>query len=124
MVLILLILSFPYKDPTLATTLSLAIPGGGQFYTGYYVKGTLFAGTQLTLGYFILKEHSEAQELPPGEEKNQHITQRNHLMWWYGLVLGLSAIDAYIDSYIYNFNIDMKLESKKARLELQYTLAF
>jgi TM2 domain-containing membrane protein YozV len=40
------------KSPVVAASLSLVIPGAGQFYTGHYVKGSLILATEAIFGAF------------------------------------------------------------------------
>lgn len=53
-----------YKDPGLATLLSVLIVGGGQFYTGDVAKGLALLGTSslgLTVGYVMSANSIEAE---------------------------------------------------------------
>ncbi len=99
------IVKYYYKSPGLAMLLSAIIPGGGQFYTTNYLKGIVFTGTEVTLGYLAIKDHLDYQETNNPAFKNR----RNNLLWWIGSVKLLSIADAYVSANMYKFKDMMKL---------------
>jgi hypothetical protein len=94
-----------FKSSSLATLLSAAIPGGGQFYTENYWKGILIAGTEGALAYFAIKDHLSYEDTHNIRYQNR----RNNLFWWLATVKVLSMADAYVSANMYKFKDQMKL---------------
>ena len=47
--------SKPYKSPAKAATWAFLAPGGGQFYNGQPVKGTLLIGVAIGAGFLYIE---------------------------------------------------------------------
>lgn len=94
-----------YKSPFLATLLSTAIPGGGQFYTQNYWKAILIAGTEGTLAYFAIQDHLDYEDTHNTTYRNR----RNNLLWWLATVKVLSMADAYVSANMFKFKEQMQL---------------
>lgn len=94
-----------YKSPTLATLLSAAIPGAGQFYTQNYWKAILIAGTEATLAYFAIQDHLNYEDTHNINYRNR----RNNLLWWLATVKVLSMADAYVSANMFKFKEQMQL---------------
>jgi len=94
-----------FKSSSLATLLSAAIPGGGQFYTENYWKGILIAGTEGTLAYFAIKDHLSYEDT----HNTRYRDRRNNLFWWLATAKVLSMADAYVSANMYKFKEQMKL---------------
>lgn len=75
------------------------LPGGGQFYTERYVPGIIIGATELTLGYYAFKYHSD-----------EAIEKRNSMLWWGLFVLGYSLADAYVGAKMYGFDIESDID--------------
>lgn len=114
------------KHPLKAAALSCLIPGGGQFYNRKLVK----SGFVLALeGGFIglaLYHHLEAEDnydkyaLDPDnnlanyEKYVDYYEKRQSDLFWIGTIIFLSAIDAYIDAHLFDF------EEKKKKIHLKF----
>jgi hypothetical protein len=77
----------PYKDPVLATVLSVLVPGGGQLYAERWGKGIgLFGGTAAFVGIAIDASNSHCTV---GNTCNTHAVETGAiiagaLLWGYG----------------------------------------
>ncbi len=97
------------KSAKVAITLSLFIPGGGQFYTKNYIKGGIFGATQSFLIYqtynaIISVREAEATPDIPDSILVARKSSRDTYLWWDAVVWFLTAADAYVDAKMYNFN--------------------
>lgn len=105
--IIFFILIIKSKSPVFSAWLSFLIPGGGQFYTENYLKGTLVAGVQ---GYLI-HEFVRIYELK--KDKNMADTTYERKMVYnsilYLITLIYSVADAYVSAHLYNFERDTTL---------------
>lgn len=86
------------KNTNVAMLLCL-IPGGGQFYTERYVPGIIIGATEIALGYYAYKYHSE-----------ENFEKRNSLLWWGLFVFGFSLADAYVGAKMYGFDVDADVD--------------
>jgi len=104
--------------PTGALLLSVAIPGGGQFYNRKYIKSFLYGGTEVYLIKYVywrwkqMDEHwrnfknagddiTKAQQFALFEKKRD---SRNTHIWLTALVVFVSMFDAYVDAHLADFN--------------------
>jgi hypothetical protein len=80
--------STPYKDPNLATALSVLIPGGGQLYAGRWGKGlAVLGGTAAGIGIAI--DANQSSRCDGGGPCNVHGVQTVAIVgavavWGYG----------------------------------------
>lgn len=104
------------KKPFRAMVLSAVIPGAGQIYNESYYKAGGFIALQ---GFFIgslIYNHRQVNRyydkaLDSGGEEyhynirqhNKHFDRRQNDMWWLGTVVFLSAVDAFVDANLYNY---------------------
>ncbi len=105
--ILFLLLTLNSKSPTFSAWFSFLIPGGGQFYTGNYLKGTLIAGVQ---GYLIY-EFNRIYNLKK-EKKIADTTYERKMVYnsiWYLITLTYSLADAYVSAHLYNFEKDTTL---------------
>jgi len=109
-----------FKSSSLATLLSAAIPGGGQFYTENYWKGILIAGTEATLAYFAIKDHLSYEDT----HNTRYQNRRNNLFWWLATVKVLSMADAYVSANMYKFKDQMKLTFDYQPNERRFKIGF
>ncbi|MCB5230217.1 MAG: DUF5683 domain-containing protein [Candidatus Cloacimonas sp.] len=104
------------KNPTKAAVLSLAIPGGGQFYNEAYYKsvGVLsvqaFVISQTVYNHNLMVDYRDKMNSSEGEAKllyeskfNQMHRRRQNDFWWLGSIAFLSIVDAIVDAHLYNF---------------------
>lgn len=97
----------PRKSAGLAMALSLAVPGGGQVYTGHYWKAALFAPAEVGLGYLALRRHNLARAaLDRGDTTayRAHRDWRTTWLFWTGTVVVFSMADAYISAKMFGFD--------------------
>lgn len=114
-----------------ATTLSFVFPGGGQFYNGNYIRGTVYAGIELSFGYGIYysidkydeykdkKKRLDRESLSDSEYNsylrfyNNQIDkfrkERNNYLWLLGAAVLLSAGDAFVETKFKGFADKIKL---------------
>jgi hypothetical protein len=104
------------KKPLKAMTLSLAIPGGGQFYNEAYYKAVfVFALESYFIGRTIyhhdrlnhyrerVSETSGAEEEFYQSLRNKYYRRRQNDFWWLGTIIFLSVVDGFVDAHLYNF---------------------
>lgn len=127
--------------PTGALLLSVAIPGGGQFYNRKYIKSFLYGGTEIYLIKYVywrwqqMDEHwrnfkstdddlIKAQQFALYEKKRD---SRNTHIWLTALVVFVSMFDAYVDAHLADFDQTDKAfeayiipENDKIQLNLVY----
>lgn len=107
------------KKPLKSTLLSLAIPGGGQFYNESYYKAAFVLALE---GYFIgrtiyhhnrMNYYKDRAEGASGEEfdfyNNQYTryyNRRQNDFWWLGSIIFLSMVDAFVDAHMFNYELE------------------
>jgi len=102
----------PAKSPGTAVLLSFLLPGAGQLYTGNWWKAAIIAPSEVTLGYFSIREHLAATDaLRQGDSAAyvRHRDRRTALLWWTGAVIAFSMADAYVSAQMYGFDREMRL---------------
>jgi hypothetical protein len=112
------------KKPMKAAILSLLLPGGGQLYNEAYVKfgiiGVLEGGLiGLTLYHHFKGEDYYNKFLATEDEKYydkyvDYYYQKQNDLWWLGVTIFLSTLDAYVDAHLYDF------ESEKKKIHLKF----
>jgi len=95
------------KSPIGASVRSLLIPGLGQIYNGKKMKALLAATGEGILIYSIYDNNKKFNDT----KEVKYRKRRNTLQWWFVFVLGLSAVDAYVDAYLDRFNENMDISS-------------
>lgn len=95
----------PARSTGTAVLLSFLLPGGGQVYTGNWLKAALIAPAEVTLGYFSLKYLTENDSA----NYARHRDTRTALLWWTGAVVAFSMADAYVSAQMYGFDREMRL---------------
>ncbi|NQT65014.1 MAG: hypothetical protein HQ554_02435, partial [FCB group bacterium] len=112
------------KQPLKAAALSCFFPGGGQLYNGKYLKsGFVFAVEGSFIGLAVY-HHLEAEnnydkyKISLSEtdykEYEKYYNKRQSDFFWVGTIIFLSAIDAYIDAHLFDF------EEKKNKIHLKF----
>ncbi len=126
-------LKAPYRSPLKAGLLSAIVPGGGQIYNQSYIKGgTIIVIEGLFLGYAI-KNHQKAkkyydkwQESDSPFDYDQYeyyYEKRGNDIWWLGITIFLSTLDAVTDAYLYDFDYQkqkVRLKFKDRAVLLEY----
>lgn len=115
------------KSPMGAVWRSLVLPGWGQIYTESYWKAPLFIGATGVLVYFIWDNHNKfvdksyevksMKRISPDNPNleiliNQRETYRDNRDRNGLLLLGvyvLSAVDAYVDAHLFDFDVSDKV---------------
>ena len=130
LVLLIILLSFNClaqdvkKKPMKAAALSLLVPGGGQLYNESYLKFGIVAALEggligITLYHYFKGEDYYDKYISTGNEKyfekytDYYYKQQNDL-WWLGVTVFLSTVDAYVDAHLYDF------EPKKQKIRLKF----
>jgi hypothetical protein len=108
----------PLRSTGTAVLLSFLLPGGGQVYTGNWWKAALIAPAEVTLGYFVVKEHLSASDYLSlfslhhvhSDSANyvRHREARTAFLWWTGAVVAFSMADAYVSAQMYGFDREMR----------------
>ncbi len=112
------------KKPLKAAVLSCFIPAGGQFYNGKFVKsGFVFALEGSFIGLAVY-HHTKAEDYydryrtslseSDYSEYVKYYEKRQSDFFWVGTIVFLSAIDAYVDAHLFNF------EEKKNKIHLKF----
>lgn len=119
--------------PTRAMLYSAVIPGGGQVYNKAWVKAGVVMGVQ---GYLIGSAiHHDRQRAhyhdlvvagnnPVWNTAHEKDYQKrlNNDIWWIGITMGLSMIDAFVDAHLADFDSqdkDLKLRFSGNELSLE-----
>lgn len=129
------------KIPMKAAALSFIIPGGGQFYNGSYVKSGIVAGLEFTFIGLAVSHQLESDkwfekandyENYSAEERDKfyakyvnYYNKRQSDIWWAGIVVFLSTIDAYVDAHLFDYDktkdkIHLKFEDNMLSLEYRF----
>ncbi|MCF7859478.1 MAG: hypothetical protein K9N07_09200 [Candidatus Cloacimonetes bacterium] len=112
------------KIPLKAATLSIFIPGGGQFYNEKYVKSGFVLALESGLIGLALYDNNQAEKFyakyqtsMQENDYDQYVNyyeKRQSDFFWIGMVVFLSMIDAYVDAHLYDF------EEKKNKIHLKF----
>ena len=106
------------KNPWLAGALSLGLPGGGQAYNNAWIKfgavvaieGT-FAGLALyhndRSNHYYDKYKITLDESDYDKYSDYYYKKQSDL-WWLGITIFVSTIDAYVDAHLYNYDLEKK----------------
>ncbi|HDQ98937.1 MAG TPA: hypothetical protein ENN51_01425 [candidate division WOR-3 bacterium] len=99
------------KSPGRAVLLSLAIPGGGQVYTGHWWKASLIAPTEVTLAVLAARDHRHAGAARQTGDTTRYLVlcdRRNTLLFFTGTVLVYSMADAWVSARMHAFDRQME----------------
>ncbi|MDP8267584.1 MAG: DUF5683 domain-containing protein [Candidatus Tenebribacter davisii] len=114
------------KQPLKAAALSCLIPGGGQLYNRKFVKsGLVFAVEGSLIGlaaYHHLEAENSYDKYKVNPELNsdyyneyvKYYEKRQSDFFWIGTVIFLSAIDAFVDAHLFDF------QDKKKKIHLKF----
>ncbi len=108
------------KSPRSAMYRSLIIPGWGQKYNGKNIKSALIfaGGVGIVTGIFV--QHDRFKSAADPAEREFFLDDRNKLFWWLGAAIIYSSIDAFVDAYLQDFDVDMGVSSQSEN-DNQYT---
>ncbi|MDP8211060.1 MAG: DUF5683 domain-containing protein [Candidatus Stygibacter australis] len=128
-------LQIPHRSPFKAGLLSAVIPGGGQVYNHAYIKGAAVLALEgLFLGYSI-NNHQQADKYYKSWKDTDsqfdynnyefHYERYKSQVWWLGITIFLSTLDAVTDAYLYDFDyqkqkIRLKFEDRSVQLEYKF----
>ncbi len=112
------------KQPLKAAILSCLIPGGGQLYNGEYLKSGLVLAVEGSFIGLAMYHHLEAEKYYDRYEVSfsdsdyneyvKYYERRQSDFFWIGTIVFLSAIDAYIDVHLFDF------DEKKNKIHLKF----
>ena len=112
------------KQPLKAAILSCFIPGGGQLYNGKYLKtGFVLAVEGSFIGlaayhHFEAEKYYDRYEVSLSDsDYNEYVKyyeRRQSDFFWVGTIIFLSAIDAYVDAHLFDF------EERKNKIHLKF----
>jgi TM2 domain-containing membrane protein YozV len=110
-------------SPRGALLRAFIFPGWGQFYNHRYAKGVGVLLVETTLVVELAQRWQTTNQLweksrsyPPGSEERQIYQdrylkaeeRRNAYSWWTSGFIILSALDAYVDAYLFGFKRDFQ----------------
>lgn len=129
----------PTVSPSRAALYSTVLPGGGQLYNHAYYKAGLVIGLQgYLLANAIYNDHkaddykalgAEASDTYAAElyrqSRKEYQQKRNSDIWWMGITMGLSVLDAWVDANLHDFDaqkdkVHLRFEDKKLQLEYRF----
>lgn len=112
------------KNPWKAGLLSLAIPGGGQLYNNAWFKFGTFAAAEGVFAGFAIYNHNKSEDYYSKykqtlnekyyDKYNDYYYKKQSNLWWLGITVFISTLDAYVDAHLYNF------EMKKKKIHLMF----
>ena len=115
---------FVKKQPLKAAALSCLIPGGGQLYNRKFVKSGLVFAVEGSLIGLAAYHHLEAENSYDKYEVSllesdyneyvKYYEKRQSDFFWIGTVIFLSAIDAFVDAHLFDF------QDKKKKIHLKF----
>ena len=112
------------KQPLKAAFLSCVFPGGGQLYNREYLKSGFILVVEGSFIGLAAYHHLEAEkyydkyrvsELETDyDEYVKYYERRQSDFFWVGTIFFLSAIDAYVDAHLFDF------DEKKNKIHLKF----
>ena len=100
------------KNPRGAMLRSVFVPGWGQFYNGKWFKGIVIAGTECGIVINSIIQNEYAKKSVTSLEREFYIDNRNLSYWWLAGAILYSAVDAYVDAHLYDFDESPDLSLK------------
>lgn len=127
------------KDPLKAALYSFTIPGAGQFYNEKKTKALIVIGIEASVAGMTIYHHNKMityknrlDHSITDEERannqfyyNDYFEKRQSDYWWLGTSIFLSAIDAFVDAHLNNFDekkkeIDLRFSENKVVLSVKF----
>jgi hypothetical protein len=96
--------SVTYPSPRTAMWRSALIPGGGQFYNGKWIKGTLVAVAELGCVANAIYQNQRVVNSASDYERAVYRDRRNLSYWWLAGIILYSMADAYVDAHLLQFD--------------------
>ena len=107
------------KRPFQAMFLSLAVPGGGQFYNesyykaafvfaleGFFIGRTIYHHNRMNYYYDKAEESFGDDFLYYNQRYLRYYDKRQSDFWWLGTIVFLSVVDAFVDANLYNYEME------------------
>lgn len=108
-------------SPRAVLVRSAVVPGWGQAAGGHWVKALLFAGAGAGWLTSAVVESSRVADAPTPQEHADRAARRNTRVLLYLVTATLSAVDAYVDAHLEDFDLDAgNLESSGVRLTIRW----
>ncbi|MBM4165428.1 MAG: hypothetical protein FJ218_00645 [Ignavibacteria bacterium] len=119
------------KSSTQAVLLSLALPGLGQIYNESYWKTPVILGFVGYFGY-VWKQENDLYHKYQTEYRNNpfdaqarrardfYHDERDRFAWYLGVTYLLNAVDAYVDSQLFDFDVGENLNTHSLQLQLHF----
>ncbi len=108
-------------SPRAVLVRSAVVPGWGQAAGGHWVKAVLFAGAGAGWLTSAVVESSRVADAPTPQEHEDRAARRNTRVLLYLVTATLSAVDAYVDAHLEDFDLDAgDLETPGLRLTVRW----
>ena len=108
-------------SPRAVLVRSAVVPGWGQAAGGHWVKALLFAGAGAGWLTSAVVESSRVADAPTPQEHADRAARRNTRVLLYLVTATLSAVDAYVDAHLEDFDFDAgNLETPGVRLTIRW----
>ena len=108
-------------SPRAALVRSALVPGWGQAATGHWLKALLFSGAGAGWLTAAVVESSRVGDALTPQEHEDRAARRNTRVLLYVVTVTLSAVDAYVDAHLEDFEVDGgDLESPGVRLTVRW----
>ena len=111
--------SLSQKSPKIAVLRSFMFPGGGQFYNGQPIKGSILSSAGITSAYLYLdfsNKYSGSDNLDSSIKK-EYLHKRNRYGWWVIIVYIYGLLDAVVEAHLHPFNKVMNENLEKSDQE-------
>ncbi len=109
-------------SPRRAMMRSIVFPGWGQWYNRKKFKSIVIFSGEIGLATGVIVQHVRFKDSTVPGERAFFLDDRNKMMWWLGGFIIYSALDAFVDSYLNDFDVDMgvsqQLHSNDASVQL------
>ena len=97
------------RSPRAAMYRSIIFPGWGQWYNKKRFKSALiFTAETSVIAGIIIQNHRLSTSITE-QQRIFFKDDRNKFIWWLGGVIIFSMLDAYVDAYLQNFDLDMNI---------------
>ncbi len=93
-------------SPRAVLVRSAVLPGWGQAATGHGLKALLFAGAGAGWFTSAIVESARVGDAPTPQEHENRAARRNTRVLLYLVTATLSALDAYVDAHLEDFQVD------------------
>ena len=109
--------SIIHKKPKTAFIFSV-FPGGGQLYTGKFIKSILFIGLESAAIYSWSKNSNIYKNYDNNNyplNRNRYLEKRNKYAWWVGFLYFFGMLDAVVDAHLDRFDrvMNSDIENRK-----------